>query len=203
MKNLSTKLLALLATGLLSVALFTQDAQAAPLSSDSAITFIGSVNLSPAGSHAGNATGVTAWYSAFSAMFSPQVGGVDGDFVGFVAPGAFASFAGATPWSFNSGPLAAFWAVGGFTFDLISSSINNQTATSVSVSGTGTISGNGFDPTEGTWEFTTQNPGTGSPARFTFSAATGAVPEGGATLVLLGVALTGIEVLRRKVKAKA
>ena len=45
----------------------------------------------------------------------------------------------------------------------------------VSVSGTGTITGNGFDPTPGTWTFTTQNP----PANgvFSFSASTTAVPS--------------------------
>ena len=80
----------------------------------------------------------------------------------------------AAPWNFNSG-LTALWSVGGFTFDLTSSSIVLPRVNGfISVSGTGTISGNGFIPTPGTWRFTSQNP----PANgvFSFSASTTASP---------------------------
>ena len=74
------------------------------------------------------------------------------------------------PWNFNSGLLPALWSVGNFTFDLTASSIVQQGNGFLSVSGTGTITGNGFDPTPGSWRFTTQNP----PANgvFSFSAST-------------------------------
>ena len=75
-----------------------------------------------------------------------------------------------------------------------------QTGGSVTVDGTGTISGNGFDMTNGTWSFTTQNPS--AHARFSFSAATGSVPDGGSAVALLGIALVGIEGLRRGLQAK-
>ena len=69
---------------------------------------------------------------------------------------------------------ACLWSVGGFTFNLTASSITQQGNGFLAVSGTGTISGNGFDPTPGTWRFSTQNP----PANgvFSFSASTTATP---------------------------
>ena len=64
-----------------------------------------------------------------------------------------------------------FWQVGGFRFDLTASSIvlprvNNF----ITVTGTGTITGHGFNNTPGKWSFSTQNP----PANnvFSFSAST-------------------------------
>jgi VPDSG-CTERM motif len=87
-----------------------------------------------------------------------------------------------------------------FTFDLLVSTIVFQGNGFLSVSGTGTISGNGFDPTFGTWSFSTQNPS--SNGIFSFSAAGQAVPDGGSAVALLGLALTGIEVLRRKLKPR-
>ncbi len=68
----------------------------------------------------------------------------------------------------------------------------------VTAGGTGMISGNGFTATLGTWSFSTQDPGTGNPPTFSFSAGTNALPEGGTTLALLGIAVIGVELLRRK-----
>ena len=52
----------------------------------------------------------------------------------------------------------ALWSVGGFTFDLIASTVLFQNFGFLFVSGTGIITGNGqtFD---GTWMFTSQGPG--------------------------------------------
>jgi hypothetical protein len=68
------------------------------------------------------------------------------------------------PWGFGSG-RAALWSVGGFTFDLTASSIVKQGNGFLAVSGTGTISGNGFNPTPGSWRLSTQN----APANNVFS----------------------------------
>jgi hypothetical protein len=57
--------------------------------------------------------------------------------------------------------------------------------------------GNGFDPTFMTWSFTTQDPRTGRPRVFSFSAASGSVPDGGSTVALLGLAIVGVEALRQ------
>ena len=190
----SKTLLAVLAAGLFCSGLFIQQAQATLVTGS--ITFSGTVQLDTAS--AGTATKVTAWGGL--AGGKPQVESRDGSFTAFTTPGDAVTFF--APWSFNSGPIASFWMVGGFTFDLSSSAKTFQNASSVNADGTGTISGNGFMATAGTWHFTTQDPSTGSPATFSFSAATGAVPDGGSSVALLGVGLAGIEALRRRIYAR-
>ena len=47
------------------------------------------------------------------------------------------------------------WSVGGFTFNLLSSTVKQRDAEFLSVRGTGVITGPpGFDPTFGMWAFT-------------------------------------------------
>ena len=54
----------------------------------------------------------------------------------------------ATPWIFHpSTATPGLWSVGGFTFDLISATVVTQTATFLNITGTGTVSGNGFEDT--------------------------------------------------------
>ena len=93
------------------------------------------------------------------------------------------------------------WSVGGFTFDLETSTITQQNKNFLTISGTGTIFGpNGFDPTPGVWAFSTQN-ALGRPhTTFTFSANTEAVgvPDGGMTVALLGASLLGLAVFRAR-----
>jgi len=181
-----------LAAGLFSCGLFTQQVQAVAIKGN--ITFTGTASLNA--NSANTATMVTGWHG-FGLGGLPQVADHDGDFNGFVTDGDAVTIA--FPWSFNSGAVPNFWSVDGFVFNLTSSSIIAQGSGSVTVAGTGTISGNGFGPTFGRWNFTTQNPSANS--RFSFSAAGGAVPDGGSGVALLGIALTGVEVLRRKLKA--
>lgn len=202
MKNSSKTILAVLAIGLLSTGVFCQQAQAAPINGN--ITFAGSVELDT--SSAATATGVilNGWHGGSTTPIAgaPQVQSVDGDFATFVTVGDGTAFA--SPWSFNSGAVPNFWSVGGFTFDLISSAITSQGGTPgstgfVFVTGTGTASGNGFDPTPGVWRFSTQDPPAGSPPEFSFSAST-AVPEG-STVALFGMGMIGLigrHLLRRR-----
>lgn len=185
MKN-TLKTLSVLAIGLASCVLV----QATPITGN--ISFSGNAQLSPAS--AGTATEVTKWSGTV-------VEAGDGAFAG-IATGTAATFT-STPWSFNTAiPMANFWQVGGFSFELLSSSIafqlNAGKASFVDVTGVGIVTAAGYTATEGTWNFTTQNPGVGkkNPV-FSFSAAS-AVPDGGATLALLGFALVGVEGLRRK-----
>jgi hypothetical protein len=183
-----------LLVGLLTLAM-GYAAQAVPISG--AITFAGGAELNSSSS--ATATAVTGWLDQSSAQ--PTVQSRSQDFATFVGVGDTAAFA--APWSFNSGPLAALWSVNGFTFDLISSAIVFQGAGSVSVTGFGTISGHGFTPTAGTWRFSTQDPAAGTVGNppqsvFSFSASTGAVPDGGTTVLLLGVSLVGVAALRTK-----
>jgi hypothetical protein len=157
------------------------------------ITFAGSVSLNT--SSANTATTVTAWHGLAPGDL-PQVQSVDGTFASFVNPGDGTTFH--APWSFNSGPVSSFWSVDGFTFDLTSSTITNQANGSVSVIGTGQVSHMNFTTTPGTWSFTTQDPSANS--RFSFSAASAAVPEPGAAALFAvgGVCFAALSAKRKK-----
>jgi PEP-CTERM motif len=193
MKNSSKMILAILAIGLFGSGFFYEQAQAAPINGN--ITFGGSVELNT--SSAATATGVilNGWHGGSTTPISgaPQVESVDGDFATFVTVGDGTAFA--SPWSFNSGAVPNFWSVDGFTFDLISSAITNQGGTPgstgfVFVTGTGTASGHGFDPTVGIFRFSTQDPPAGMPPEFSFSASS-AVPEA-STVAFFAIGVVGM-----------
>jgi hypothetical protein len=109
-------------------------------------------------------TKVTGWLNGSGAK--PTVVSRSGSFTA-VSVGAPVTMT--APWNFGSG-LAKLWSVGGFTFNLTASHITLQANGFLNVTGTGTITGNGFADTPGTWRFSTQNP----PANgvFSFSAST-------------------------------
>jgi hypothetical protein len=189
MKSLSKTLLAVLATGVLGCAVFSQQAQATPIE--------GNINLAGAVQFDTNSlltvTRVVTWFdSNGNAGFSSvQVGGT-GNFAGIPA-GTQATMA--QPWIFTpSTPTPGLWSVGGYTFDLLASSVVTRTATFLNISGTGTVSGNGFDPTSMDWSFTSQKSGS---TFFSFSANGEAVPDGGTTVMLLGAALGVLGMARR------
>jgi hypothetical protein len=192
--------------GIAAVALaLTQTLQAVPIVGG--IGFQGAVQLNTSSS--ATATAVTAWVS-------PSV---------LLTSGAFTTVANLTPvnfasgnWYFNSAtapsgsfPINSFWSVGNFTFQLLSSYIVNQggipgSTASVTVNGTGIVSvtgsnPSGYSPTVMSWSFTTQDPSIGQPASYTFSASTVSVPDGGATVMLLGIALSGVALLRKQFTA--
>lgn len=153
------------------------------------ITFSGGATLD---------TGNANTAHAVTSFKNTVVQSVSGDFDTFINDLDPATFSAS--WFFDpSTPTSGLWSVGGFTFDLLTSTIVARGSGSLTVSGTGTISGNSFDPTFGTWMFTTQNPGANG--TFSFSASGLSVPDGGSAVSLLGLALIGIEVLRRKHKA--
>jgi hypothetical protein len=190
MKNRSSKtILVFFALGLISWAFCVQQAQAVPLTG--AISFGGGVELDQP--TVNTATQVVSWLDESFAM--PTVESVSGSFAPFVTVGDTATFA--FPWSFNSGPIAGFWTVDGFTFNLIASSIVFQGGGFLAVSGQGTITGNGFAGVV-YWNFSTQDDP--SDGVFSFSGAN-QTPDGGATVALLGLALAGIEGIRRKLRA--
>jgi hypothetical protein len=174
-------------------------AQATPITGF--IQFAGSVRFDT--TSLATATRVDTWFDVFgNAGFSNVTAGSTGAFSAIPA-GTQAKMG--TPYIFNpSTSTPALWSVGGFTFDLSSSTIVQQTATDLTISGTGIISGNGFTPTETSWMFTTQNAGGGRHGTFSFSAnnSSGAVPDSGAAISLLGIGLMGLELVRRKL-AKA
>ena len=121
--------------------------------------------------------------------------------------GTFAGFAVGTPvvmasYTFDPSTITnGLWSVNGFTFNLLTSTVVSRSATFLSVSGTGIITGPpGFDATPGVWAFTSQNAGGHPHNTFSFSANTegGAVPDSGMTLALLGGGLMGLAAFRAK-----
>ena len=104
-------------------------------------------------------------------------------------------------WNFVSGALPAFWSVGGFTFDLASSSIFSQGGGFLNVLLAGTVSGNSYDPTAFTGSFQVANPSANGDVTFTerisFNSPV-SVPDGGATVLLLGMGLVAMALLKRR-----
>jgi VPDSG-CTERM motif len=192
MKTLSKTILAVLATGVISCALFSQQAQANTISGT--INFAGSARFDT--NSLATATTVVTWINTHSEA------GNTGDFASIPmnTPAAFTA-----PWVFDSGggiggPHPGLWSISGFSFDLLSSTVTFRSSSALIIEGIGIVSGNGFDPTLMQWSFTTQSAGGRTQATFSFSANGVAIPDGGSAVALLGLALTGIEVLRRRLR---
>ena len=86
------------------------------------------------------------------------------------------------------------WEVGGFRFNLLSSTVNTQNDTYINVSGYGVLSHDGYQDTYGSWHLSGNPLGAG----FNFSA--GSVPAP-AALGLIGLGLIGFSLGRRVKKA--
>ena len=186
-------------------------AQAVPISGN--INFVGGVELNSSSS--ANATEVTSW-SGFGGTGSPMVESADGSFAG-ITPGTAANFT--SPWFFDSGSVANLWSVGGFTFDLTSSSIVSQGTTveggkavgHVTVEGIGAIMGNGESAEAMTWSFSVNDPS--AKGIFSFQVADGTVgstpggggetnvPDGGTTAMMLGLGVLGLGLIKKQMLA--
>ena len=174
-----------LTLAVLAAALVASEAQAVMI--DGAITFAGGAKFD---------TTSLATATRVNLFKNVKVMSEDGDFTGIVNDGDAVTMA--VPYIFTpSTPTPALWSVDGFTFDLDGSLVVLQNANFLLISGTGTITGNGFDPTPGTWSFTAQSPKANGV--FSFSSSDGfTAPEGGSTVALLGLGLTGVWMIRRK-----
>ena len=192
MKSLSKTLFAVLATGVLSCAVFSQQAQATSI--QGTIEFAGSVHFDT--NSLATAHRVVTWYDIHNnAGFSSVAPSSTGDFSGILG-GTQATMA--QPWIFNpSTPTPGLWSVGGFSFDLLTSTIVTRNAGTLHITGTGIVSGNGFDPTSMAWSFTAQSANGRPRTIFSFSADANAVPDGGTTVMLLGAALGALGMARR------
>jgi hypothetical protein len=194
MKNRSKIAFAILATWLLSCTLFSQQARATEILHP-AVNITGELNLAGSAqfdtTSLATATRVVSWVN-------PHVeAGSTGVFSGIPVNTLITM----SPWTFNpSTATPGLWSVAGFTFDLLSSTIVVQNAFALVITGNGIVSGNGFTPTAMQWGFATTSSGGARRAIFSFSASGSAVPEGGTAVALLGIALIGIEVLRRKLR---
>jgi hypothetical protein len=124
-----------------------------------------------------------------------SVNSVSGDFATFVSVFQTATY---NDFIFNpSTATPGLWSVGGFTFDLTSSTIMTQTSAGLILNGTGTVSGNGFTPTTGIWSFSGDQTG----QTFSFSSTTSTQTPEPATLSLLGLGLAGLGLTWRLRKA--
>ena len=151
--KLSKTILAVLAAGLVSSAVSPHEAQAAQI--NGTIDFAGSVMFDS--SHLDNATQIMLWRDVFGNLGFSNVAATMGDF-SFIPLGTQATMA--TPWIFTpSTNTPGLWEVGGFTFNLLSATVTDQTATFLNIEGTGIITAAGFEDTAARWAFTVQNAG--------------------------------------------
>lgn len=189
MNTYSKTLLTILTATVLGCGLLSQRADAAPIAGS--IDFGGVATFDT--TSLATATRVDLWNSSFVLQSS-------GDFSSISAGTAVTM---AAPWIFNPSTFTDnLWSVGGFTFDLDASVIVQQTSTFLNITGTGTISGNAFDPTPGTWSFTSSNSNGSNNATFGFQAQSAAVPEAG-SVALLGIGAAGLFIGRRILRKRA
>jgi len=83
-------------------------------------------------------------------------------------------------------PFAAvddFWEIGGFTFDLFGITVEEQSANSLKLVGSGTIDKDGYDTTDGSWIFTANQAG----GTFSWSSSSAAAVPEPATMLGLGL----------------
>ncbi len=200
MKNPTKTILASIATIIISGAILSHQAQATPITGE--IDMGGTVTLDSI--FLGSAT-QTLGYASIT------VGGVPtGSFAGTVGDSVTWTNFGWSPF-FSTPPLWSFTDVGtGYTysFDLNSIPFVFQNNNFLNMLGVGTLDitgpGSPYTPTIGLWSFTISNPGGGAHQNFEFTFANSQVsvptPDGGSAVALLGVAIAGIEILRRKLR---
>ena len=174
----------------------TATVQAVPVSITGTISMSGSASFDT--SSVNTATKVSVWGNPNAVTV-----GTDSGAFGSILTGTVVNM---TPnWVFNpSTPLTPLWSVGGFTFSIISDTIVQQGGVFLTISGIGTIvpaNATKYLPTTYAWSFSSQDPIVGQPATGTFSAAVLGVPDGGTTVMLLGIALSGVALLKRKLTA--
>jgi hypothetical protein len=193
MKRFLQTTLALVATGLISSALVGPEAQAVPIT--------GGISLGGAYStNTGNLNTATA-FTSFSNVFVTSVSGS----YSTVGTGQMSPTVTQNGFQFNPfvGPVVPLWTFtsGGLTYSFDLTAITQRTQPgddTLDLRGFGILRITGgtsnFDPTVGSWVFTANQQG----GTFSFSSSNGALPEGGMTVVMLGLALGGIGMVRRK-----
>ena len=172
----------------------------------SAVTITGSVSMSttPGSSWTGDGGDVNS-IASISNFGVSQVDAATLGFAGLIPLGSVVIWG--QPLAFASPAINnPLWSAGAVTFNLNADplSVNRQDnafpiADTLTLTGLGTLTAPGFDSTIGGWSWT-GNMQTGE-SKFTFASTTQAappqVPDSGATVALLGLALSGLGFLRR------
>lgn len=134
-------------------------------------------------------------FASFTATVT--AGSQAGDYAG-VPGGTSASF---TAFSFGAASIIPLWtftdAGAGITYDFSATSVVKvtHTKTLLAFEGSGIALITGLDPTPGVWNITANSAG----SALTFSSSA-AVPDGGATALLLGLGLLGVGLAARRFK---
>jgi hypothetical protein len=187
--------LAIAAAGLLGVGA-VQNAQAIPITGD--ISMGGGVTLDDG--HLGRANKAVRFSGV--TVGGGSTGSFDGTGGNSVTWKSFGWDPATTPvtplWSFTAGALT-------YSFALSTVSVFSQSATLLSLTGTGILSitgaGSLYDATPGSWSFSINdsdgNENTNKKFTFSNNQTAAAVPDGGMTIMLLGMALGGLGYARR------
>src|SRR5512132_17996 len=182
-------ILAVLAMGALSCALFSQQAQAAQVTGEihmAGDVVFDTVDLS-------SSTAVNHWISIQNNLEQATTFGATDDFA-VIPTGTEADMT--HPWTFSpSTPTAPLWNIPafGFSFDLASiTSVTKQGDNFLNILASGTVHATGFDDTPALFSFTVNNPDGMTHVTYSFANATVTVPtpDGGTTVMLLGAALS-------------
>ena len=194
MKTPSKTILTLLVIGVVSCGLFSQQAQAVPIT--------GGISL--AGNYVTN-TGNLNTATAFNSFPTVLVMSVSGSYTGvgtgpLLSPVVTMPAFSFNPFSSSVTPLWTFMSAGStYSFDLTALTSRLQPGNlTLTLEGTGTLHITGFTDTPGDWVFTANQ----RSATFSFSSSNGAVPDSGSAVALLGIALAGIEGVRRALRAR-
>jgi hypothetical protein len=188
MINKPKTVLSFLATALITFAFCGQGAQAVPIGGT--IEFVGFGGSTTTN---GNTTTIdfsdAMWTASGTGDYS-NTAGIQTTFksINYTGTGANALLAGPVSplWTFKLGATTYSFELTGVSFAYNGSAIST-------LAGSGIASITGYDPTPGSFVF-------GSVFQFVSGAAT-SVPDGGSTIALLGLALVGVEGLRRRLRS--
>ena len=119
---------------------------------------------------------------------------------GLPAPFVFATGGPGGP--LTTVPISSFWTIGIYSFQLTSFNYNNGVSgQDLDINMLGIVTDGLGDSGNWSGSFSTQNPNIGSGSggyTYTESLSFGSVPDGGTTVLLLGAALSGLALLKRK-----
>ena len=120
------------------------------------------------------------------------------------ATGSFSGLTGHSvnvnaPWTFYSAYYENFWNISGFQMNLSSSTVFDNYGGVMTVFLAGTVFGNSYDPTGFVgWVKIFDPAAPGGDFKYTESLDFVSTPDGGTTILLLGLTLSGLALLRRK-----